>query len=690
MHTMAISLEGNSVALKCLEEEVKCPLCLEIFTEPKKLSCDHVVCRQCLGNLIQRSTDGTLTCPVCRTTSLQVFGTSQFPTAYQVNRLIDIYKKTLQEQSQDTLTAAATEQPQLPICSLHTSQPLALYCETCELTVCRDCVIVSCSTMKHSYGFIKDIAEKYKAETAKETLPIQKLQQNIAGALVAIKEDDEKLRKQKAEEQGKAEVVFEVLLSNLKQQKDRITLEIGESFTKQSSNNTLKRKELENVLANLTTAVGLAAESINLEQDFTSEIKKVTAQKKSLQDLYHHFKSTCLQPTRFSGVDTTIELIPRSFNPCHYLFHVEKDYRCHLDQYEMLKSLQLNQPFQIKFHLTDLSNEAKIKSNLVCVSDNSSVPTKITKLPHNAIRLSFTPQKRGRHELRIHHDDIHICGSPIPSLVYLELQQIASFGKPRQFSFDNAAGIKCYGDKVYVTSFGEEIVVLEHVKQNLVVLERISLPGVNEVLVHSNSLYYTDILQHRLVKAQLNGRILASTGGRGSLPGYFNYPNGIAISRNNEMFVCDTSNGRIQVYDVNLNMLRVIGEAGDAPGQFRDPCDLVFDEDGNIYVVEYESHRVQVLTPQGEHVQFIGSSDVDGLVNPISAEIYNRHICVTNTNSIGNRIFVYTLTGEFVTSFGENDAYNTPECIAIDSSGLIYVTCNRKRLLQYLDFSKRI
>ena len=36
---------------------------------------------------------------------------------------------------------------------------------------------------------------------------------------------------------------------------------------------------------------------------------------------------------------------------------------------------------------------------------------------------------------------------------------------------------------------------------------------------------------------------------------------------------------------------------------FGTPDDLDFDEAGNIYVVE---HRVQVLTPQGQHIRYIG------------------------------------------------------------------------------------
>ena len=131
---------------------------------------------------------------------------------------------------------------------------------------------------------------------------------------------------------------------------------------------------------------------------------------------------------------------------------------------------------------------------------------------------------------------------------------------------------------------------------------------------------------------------------------------------------------------MNLNLLRIIGDKGTAPGHLQGPDDMVFDEDENIYVVEQSNNRVQVLTPQGEHIRFIGTSGDNQLLHPISASIYNHHIYTTNK---GRRcISVFTLTGVFMTSFGEKDGL-IPEYIDIDRDGYIYVTSDRKTVLKY-------
>ena len=322
--------------------------------------------------------------------------------------------------------------------------------------------------------------------------------------------------------------------------------------------------------------------------------------------------------------------------------------------------------------------------------DNSSTSVIITKLPPNVIRLSFVPQNRGRHELVIQLQNTNICGNPIPSFVYVDPEQISS-RKPERTSIAEVAPIKCYDNNVYVTSVGTEIIVLEQKKSYLVLgkavaqgslssTRRIPLSGAGEPLIWGQYIYNSNIYTHKVEKVSMDGRILASIDGKGSLsPRSFNFPNGIRINKHNEIYVCDTNNHQIQVLDTDLNPLRVIGHVGIAPRMFKSPYDLVFDEDDNIYVVENKNNRVQVLTPQGGHIRFIGTSGTNSLILPCSASIHNGHIYITNRGR--KCISVFTLTGTFVTSFGEKDHF--PECIDIDKDGYIYVTSDRKNILKY-------
>ena len=155
--------------------------------------------------------------------------------------------------------------------------------------------------------------------------------------------------------------------------------------------------------------------------------------------------------------------------------------------------------------------------------------------------------------------------------MYADPEQVSSSGKPKQLSFANAATIKCYDNNVYVASVETEVLVLEHKNQNLSITRRIPLSGVNKILIWGQYIYFTNRCKHTLEKASIDGHILASTGGHGSIPGYFKYPKGIRISKQNEIYVCDSCNHRIQVFDMNLNLLRIIGHRGIAPGHLETP-----------------------------------------------------------------------------------------------------------------------
>ncbi len=54
-------------------------------------------------------------------------------------------------------------------------------------------------------------------------------------------------------------------------------------------------------------------------------------------------------------------------------------------------------------------------------------------------------------------------------------------------------------------------------------------------------------------------------GSKGTGPGQFNDPTGIAIA-GGEVFVSDARNGRIQVFDFDGNFKRMFGQPGTGPG----------------------------------------------------------------------------------------------------------------------------
>ncbi|XP_041114374.1 E3 ubiquitin/ISG15 ligase TRIM25-like [Polyodon spathula] len=160
------------------QEELTCPICLQLFSEPVVLPCGHNFCASCIGEVIEREAEeGQHTCPECRSEHkgkaalqrnfklcniVEGFKSSECTAAYQVlcdmcleNALPAVKtclkceislcalhlkrhgeKKTFQSHSLVDATADLSARK----CSLH-DKPLEYYCVDDKSCICVSCCI---------------------------------------------------------------------------------------------------------------------------------------------------------------------------------------------------------------------------------------------------------------------------------------------------------------------------------------------------------------------------------------------------------------------------------------------------------------------------------------------------------------------------------------------------------------------
>jgi len=91
-------------------------------------------------------------------------------------------------------------------------------------------------------------------------------------------------------------------------------------------------------------------------------------------------------------------------------------------------------------------------------------------------------------------------------------------------------------------------------------------------------------------------------GGKGTGPGQFDKPLGIAVDRSGNVLVADSRNGRLEKFKPSGTFITSIGIKGSGYGQFGEPNGIAIDRDGNIYVADASNNRVQKIAPDGTFI----------------------------------------------------------------------------------------
>jgi hypothetical protein len=141
--------------------------------------------------------------------------------------------------------------------------------------------------------------------------------------------------------------------------------------------------------------------------------------------------------------------------------------------------------------------------------------------------------------------------------------------------------------------------------------------------------YSTDELHHRVVVEHGDERCAFGRPGAGA--GEFSFPRGLAFAAgrtrsSSRLFVCDAWNDRVQVFDGHGVFVFAFGGRGTGPGLFNAPSGLAlvqpvlagdeehpfFDREAMLAVADRENRRLQVFALDGTLVSVVG----EGLDHP--------------------------------------------------------------------------
>ncbi|NXK41443.1 TRI50 ligase, partial [Piprites chloris] len=152
---------ARKMSLADLEEQLLCPICLEVFREPLMLQCGHSFCQPCSLSLHREGQEGQLPCPVCR----QPVPCSPLAPNVTLARLIEV------------LRSRGEAEPTPESCPTH-HNPLSLFCELDHEVICGLCGTIG-AHRQHRITPIPAVHCRMKEELSHLLTDIQQCQRNL-------------------------------------------------------------------------------------------------------------------------------------------------------------------------------------------------------------------------------------------------------------------------------------------------------------------------------------------------------------------------------------------------------------------------------------------------------------------------------------------------------------------------------
>ena len=121
-----------------------------------------------------------------------------------------------------------------------------------------------------------------------------------------------------------------------------------------------------------------------------------------------------------------------------------------------------------------------------------------------------------------------------------------------------------------------------------------------------DNVWVTDIGHHQVFKFSHDGALLMTVGVRDT-PGldgtHFNQPTDIAIAPSGEFYVSDGyGNSRVAKFSADGKFLMDFGHKGSGPGDFDTPHGIALDDAGRIYVADRGNARVEIFDANGKYI----------------------------------------------------------------------------------------
>jgi DNA-binding beta-propeller fold protein YncE len=163
------------------------------------------------------------------------------------------------------------------------------------------------------------------------------------------------------------------------------------------------------------------------------------------------------------------------------------------------------------------------------------------------------------------------------------------------------------------------------------------------------------------------------------------------VAPDGHVWATDTGNHRVVRYDSGFANPLFVGKKGSAPGQFSNPVGIAVGPSGHVYVADTDNRRIQVLNGDGTVLRVLPFPGWEEIAEPHIAVDRDERLYVSDPGA--HAVVVLDAEGKVLSRRVRDDAGQTlsrPTGLAIDPrTRILYIVNSGNNSVSFIHLSER-